>query len=483
MSGRDDRLPAAGIIFLGYIAALLVDFPGHISPDGVWQLAQGRAGLYNLWHPPVMAWLLGLADRASRGTWLFVALNGALFFGGLFAFVALEHRPRQVCLPLLVLWMISPIVLIGQGVVLKDVLFANAALVGFTALAWAGRLWEEPARRGVLLCAALLLIGLAALTRQNGIVVAPFAALSLAGIARSRLRVSTRRPLLKALAWSLGGLASAVAIVVLANAMLLARSDGRPENAAHLKVLQAYDLAGAVARDPGVPLPVLRAEAPTLERFVRAQAATHYRAVGADYLFSLPSGPRMLTPRGSAVGRQWFELIRNHPLLYLRTRGAIWLATLTTPPRDACPIIIVGVDGDPAMLARAGLKTRMDAKDAWDEDYASSFIGGPLYSHLFYGAVLIMALAVQAARWLRGDRGPEAVATLGLGFAALAFAASFFFVSVDCDFRFLYFLDVAAMAVTARVVAARWTRKSSDRQAPFPTTAVARRSSLPQPTR
>ena len=449
------RLAAAGIVLLGYCAALLADLPGHISPDGVWQLAQGRAGLYNTWHPPVMAWLLGLADKASPGTWLFIVLNSALFFGGLFAFVALERRPRMASLALLALCMISPIVLIGQGVVLKDVLFANAAFAGFAALAWAGRLWQQSVRRGLVLVIALLLICLASLTRQNGVVVAPFAALSLVAIAFSRAGGSARRRLRGAFAWGGGALAAIVAILSLASAALLALSDRRPENAAHLKVLQVYDLAGAVAHDPQVSLAVLRAEAPALERFVRLEAAPHYRAAGADNLFSLPDGRRMMISRGSVVGRQWTALIQDYPLLYLRTRAAVWLVTLTTPERDACPMIIVGVDAEPAMLARAGLKARVDAKDAWDEDYASRFVGGPLYSHLFYGALLVAALVVQAARWKRGDRGPKAAATLGLGLAALAFAASFFVVSVDCDFRFLYFLDVAAMAVAARVAAAR----------------------------
>src|ERR1700678_2201406 len=64
---RSARWPAAGIILLGYVAALVADFPGHFSPDGVWQLAQGRVGRYNTWHPPVMAWLLGLAGRVHTG--------------------------------------------------------------------------------------------------------------------------------------------------------------------------------------------------------------------------------------------------------------------------------------------------------------------------------------------------------------------------------------------------------------------------------
>jgi hypothetical protein len=119
-------------------------------------------------------------------------------------------------------------------------------------------------------------------------------------------------------------------------------------------------------------------------------------------------------------------------------------------------MIISGIDGgDPSLLARAGLRARDDAKDEWDEDYASRFLGGPLYSHVFYGALLILSLAWLAGRMQKGDRGPEAIITAAMALAALAFAASFFIVSVGCDYRFLYFLDVAAMATLSWLAANR----------------------------
>jgi hypothetical protein len=164
----------------------------------------------------------------------------------------------------------------------------------------------------------------------------------------------------------------------------------------------------------------------------------------------------MMIPSGAIVGKQWGSLVRDHPWLYLEMRARVWLTTLSTPASAACPMIITGVDGgDPDMLAQAGLRARDDAKDDWDEDYASRFLGGPLFSHVFYGALLIAALAWLALRWRRGDRGPEAIVTAALGLSALAFAASFFVVSIDCDYRFLYFLDVAAMAILSRLAAAR----------------------------
>jgi hypothetical protein len=456
LAGGNSRIAVAGVILLGYVASLAVNFPGHFPPDALWQLAQGRAGRYNTWHPPIMAWLLGLADRLHPGAWLFVLLTAALFYGGLFALVALERRPRPVSLLLIALWMVSPVVLIYQGVVLKDVLFANAALAGFAALAWAGRLWDSVLRRSALLAASLLLLTLAALARQNGFIPPLFAASALAAIVLDRPAPSKRARIVRAGVWASVALALVAGGDVLATRALEAHADGRPENANHLKVLQVYDLAGAVRLDPALSLPILRESRPALERFLRDQAALHYRAAGADNLFALPDGAEMMIPPGAAAGQQWIGLIRSHPWLYLRTRTRVWWTTLTTPLSAGCPMIITGIDGgDPNVLAAAGLSARQNAKDEWDEDFASRFLGGPLYSHVFYGALLVVALTGLAVRWPRLGRDPARIVTAAMGLAALAFTASFFVVSIDCDYRFLYFLDIAAMACLTRLVASR----------------------------
>lgn len=389
------RRPAAAIILLGYIATLIANFPGHFPPDALWQLAQGRAGRYNLWHPPIMAWLLGLADRVHPGAWLFVVFNGALFYGALFALVALERRPRWICLPLLALSLASPVVLIYQGVVLKDVLFANAALAGFAALAWAERLSGAPLRRLGLLGAALVLFTLAMLTRQNGVLVPVCAAIAL-GVMRLTGRPAGQRLKQLSSAFTVGvaALALVCGFATMASAFLQARSDGRPENENHLKVLQIYDLAGEAHLEPGLPLPLLRRRAPRLEWFLRHEAAPSYRPAGVDNLFTLPGAAAMMTPPGGALGDQWSAVMVNDPGLYLRTRAKVLAITVGTPATAACPMVITGVDaGDPALLRRAGLSARDNAKDDWDSDYAMAFLGTPVFSHTFYSVLAIAALA------------------------------------------------------------------------------------------
>ncbi len=179
---RPDRI-AAAVLVMGYGAMLALNAPGQISYDTVTQLADGRSGHYNSWHPPLMAFLLGVFDRLVPGTLLFLLFQSLLLLGGLLALLALKPRGwPSVALALLIV--LTPQWLLYQGEIWKDVLFADAAIAGFAALAW------HAARHGGLADFArwLLLVVLAAATRQNGVVLLPAAAVTLAVMAPGRWR-------------------------------------------------------------------------------------------------------------------------------------------------------------------------------------------------------------------------------------------------------------------------------------------------------
>ena len=72
-----------GLLLLGFALILALNWPGQMSYDSVVQLADARSGEYDSWHPPVMAWLLGLGDHLMPGPGLFL-----LFVAGLLLDVA-----------------------------------------------------------------------------------------------------------------------------------------------------------------------------------------------------------------------------------------------------------------------------------------------------------------------------------------------------------------------------------------------------------
>lgn len=466
-------LVAAGMAGLGWAAALAAGVPGHFSVDSVNQLAQGRLGRFNDWHPPLMAWLLGLADRVTPGADLFVVADVTIFFACLLGFVLSAGAPRVRGLAVLALVAASPQALVFQGVVWKDILFADAAIAAFAALAWAGRSGgaPSPAWLGVAFVACVV----ATLARQTGFVV-PLAA---AGV-YVLIAQGNGRALAGSIAKAGTALLAVLIVVVLAHAAFSARSDGRPGAAGQLAMLRVFDLAGALRLQPQLPLPALHKQAPRLERFERAEAAPAWRAGTMDWLDALPGASTLLPPSTPALSVDWLSLVLRHPWLYARVRARVFWDTLATPDSADCPLVSVGVqDRDLSELDRAGLRPRLTPRDQWDEDYVLSFWGTPALSHLAWGALALALLALDLRAVARGDRRSGALAAIGLLVAALAYAATYLAASVACDYRYLYLVDVAAMAALARRASARPLR----RQAARPTTAVARRSSLPHPTR
>ena len=68
------------------------------------------------------------------------------------------------------------------------------------------------------------------------------------------------------------------------------------------------------------------------------------------------------------------------------------------------------------------------------------FIGTPVLSHLLFAALALVLMILL----LRRGQGSD-IAVAGLAAAGLVFCLSFFVISIACDYRYLYFLDLAAM--------------------------------------
>jgi len=436
-------LALAAATLIAYGACMALNWPGHFSPDGLWQLGQGRAGVYNSWHPPIMAWLLGLAVRLSPDAAAFVAIDAAIFFCALLGFATLRPAPRPIAVLALLAIAATPLVIVYQGAVLKDVLFANTAMAGFACLAWIDRLSDRPAFRRLVIAKACLLFSLAALTRQTGFIVPLCGVVALVIILRTR-GAGWRR----ALGAGAVALAAMALIVAGASLFLVRHGDGKPENHHQMQRLQAWDIAGALRRDPHLALPATHATAPDLEAYLRDDAAPRWKAATSDNIANPPSFEPLMSPRADGVGRDWARLIVKDPGLYLRVRTEVFLATLTTPKADSCPIIIIGVDsGNPEVLEMSGLKARRSDRDEIAEDYASNFYDTPVFSHLTWGAVMLIGMGLALSDLRRGARRADLIAVVAMGVAALLYVAAFFVISGACDYRYMYFLDVAAMAM------------------------------------
>jgi hypothetical protein len=432
------RIATAAIILAGFVFCLAADLPGHLSYDSVIQLLEGRTGRYANWHPAVMSWLLGLADWALPGAALFVVFDALLFFASLLGLLLTRKRTSWVAAAVAAFLILCPQILLYQGMVWKDVLFANAGVAGFVCLAFAGERWASPRLRFALIAAGFTLFALAALVRQNGAVVALAGAVALGWIAAQS---APSRPWLRGFAYGGIALLCAGLLALSAGLALATRSVGDSGPKVQLQLLQSYDVIGAVVAQPNLDLKEIADDDPQLETLIRTVGVRVWSPERNDTLGNTKDLAAALDDADpDTIAAQWRDLILHHPALYLRVRAQVYRWVFLTPDLEQCLPYEVGVDGPPGVMAELGLKERSDARDRALDHYAHAFVGTPVLSHAAYAVLALIALLILLRRRRAGD-----IAVAFLLLSALAFAASFFVISIACDYRYLYFLDLATM--------------------------------------
>ncbi len=433
---------SAAIVLAGFVFSLAVNWPGHLSYDSVIQLLEGRSGAYADWHPPVMSWLLGVGDALVPGTALFVVFDALLAFSAFLLLLLLRPRPSRWAVPVALVCVLMPQLLLYPAIVWKDVLFACAGVTGFACLALAAGRWANAPLRFALIAGAIVLLVLAALARQNGLIVLLSGLVALAWIAAQN--AADRRPLRDAARYGGGALIAAIAVMGSAYAGLSTHFVGTSGPTRQIQLLQEYDIIGAVAADPGLSLPVLEKSDPVLEKLIRTIGVRVYSPERNDTL----TNSHVLTAAlndadGATIGAQWRELVAGHPWLYLRVRAEVFRWVFLTPDLRVCLPYLVGISGPAPEMRELGLAPRWDDRDDALDAYAGAFVGTPILSHAAFALLAALLLAFLLRR-----RQPPDIAVAFLLIGAIGFALSFFAISIACDYRYLYFLDLSALVAT-----------------------------------
>jgi hypothetical protein len=443
------RIAAAAVLALGLVLCLALNLPGQLSYDSIAQLHDGRLGVYNSWHPPVMAWMLGIADSIIPGASLFVAFDAALLFGSFAGLLWLSAKTSWMTVAAAALCVLLPQFLLYQGIVWKDVLFADAAIAGFVCIALAGSNWRRSALRNLLLGKAIALLVLAALARQNGAIALVLGVAAIAMLAGVETPPATRFRAVPVV----GGTAAlaAFALVLAASLALATRTPGESGPRAQFKLLETYDIVGAVKTDPRITLERIARANPDLEHLLRTDGVRLYTpqrndtlAASADLQDELSDTPQ------DVISAQWIELIVHHPWLYLGVRARVFAWTFFTPYLSRCAPFFVGVEGLPRYMRDLGLATRARPQDAALKTYGGLLAETPVFSHAAYAILGIVALVMLLRR-----RRPEDLVLAILLVAAFTFTLSFFIISIACDYRYLLFLDLSSLTAAFHLVASR----------------------------
>lgn len=434
-SGLAARWTLRLILLAALVGMLRLNLPGHMSVNSVLALHEGRFGLRETWNPAIFGWLLGVLDRIQPGGGLVVVMSGVLLFGSWMALPSLRPRTSWLA-PLLALGAVAlPQAMIYPGIVWKDVLFAVATLAGFVVLAFGVR-DRTRATPWVSLIVAALLFAVAGLLRQNGLILAAPAAIALAW---ARSAGGWGRSVRLALGW----LAAVAVLTLVLSAVARPQGVGAPDDAGGrgIRLLQSYDLAAAAALEPGRPTPLIDRASPAVGAYIRANANRLYSPERVDVMTADPWLEAHL-PEVSReiIQAEWLDLVTGDPALYVQARLLAFQQVFATPAIERCLPVHVGIMGPAKALADLRIPARADAHDQRIYNYATWFFDTPALSHVAFAGIALVVFLLLMVR-----RDPADLMIAGLMAGALGFAASFLVISIACDYRYLYILDVAAV--------------------------------------
>jgi len=440
---KTPRAAATAILAMGGLAIAIVNFPGVLSYDSYVQLLEARSESYANWHPPVMSWMLGLSDALRPGAAYFVLFDTTLAFAALVSLFWLARRVIWIGVAAAAIAVFLPQLFLLQAEVLKDVLFADATLAGFVCLAHAAQHWPIHRLRFTLLGACAVFLALAALTRQNGAVVVPCAAVGLAILA---WRIENNWRL--AVSYGAGLLAGIAVLAFAANAALETRWDGTPSQENQFKILETYDLTGMTKRNPAV-LGLVQTDIPGLARVIGDEGLRLWSPAKND---TLEDSPRLVAAQdatsAAALRQTWLSAMMHYPGTYLAVRAELFRWVFQPPDVGQCHPYMVGESGDPDDLKELGMKPRYDRRDAMLNAYGKAFVGTPVFSHAAFALLGAIAFVLMLRR-----RRPADLAFASMIAAAFLFAATFFVISIACDYRYLYVLDLSALAAALYLLA------------------------------
>lgn len=432
---------------------LALNAPGHLSFDSVVQLGEGRSQSYQSMHPPLMSALMGLGDRLMQGTGLYLVFASGLFFVTL---VMLAKRARHPIIPAAVIAVasFSPLILVYQGIVWKDVLFANMAVFAFALLHEANErtLSQRRARFGLYL-AALAMAGLSALVRQNGILVPLCMAAAIAGLEMRPQNVSRR------LGRFIGVFAVSMAVAMasggLASNVLRMTAVSPPADATHLglETLFGYDVVAIAATAGQSAYPAFTARGIDPVAF-ESHAKEVYTPERLDYIAgSAAMGADLSHLRGQGMGGIWRDLVTQNPSAYLAHRFSVLRELLLPTNPSKCLPIHVGVGGPEALMKELDITPGLRPTDKALYVYSTHFFGTGLMTPLTYLGLAVVLLAGLAVRPRRAHIPVAAMLA-----SAIAFALSFVAIGIACDFRYVYYLVTADVAALVYLSALGWRR-------------------------
>ena len=409
------------LVFLGLVFSSLAFFPGWMSNDSIIQYREARAGVFNDWHPVLMAWWWRQLDRVYQGPALFLFQNLLMYWGGLGLLANAIRRDagrRAYLIPLVGFW---PAWLFVLGEIWKDVAFACSLFMAWAiilnAFFWQRRTaWFER-------CMLIVLLSFAVGVKTNGIVAIPFAVAF--WLHNEKVRFGVRF------------LASATLITLTIFVLPIGVSSAlQVKHDNSFQYTQVYDLLAVSAKNERNLLPqyinmrVQLTDAELKDAYSVGHNNNFFYGLTGDLV-----GLRAPAPVDAAeLKKSWINAIKDHPLDYIKHRWDLFLSLLRV--------------GQPAAAYVASpLVVNNEFGITFNANPISNWLNEQPQAHpwLFYPWIyLLLTLFATVGALIKKKH--RILVTLVAG-SSFAFVAPHLIIAPATDFRYLYYSYFCAVIV------------------------------------
>ena len=423
----------AAMTAAGFGLTLYVFYPGVMTYDARFVYEDIAKGVLGDWQSPVMTVFWALIDPIAPGSGSMFLLI-ATFYWLAFGLLAFTLARRSIWLAVVLLLLaLSPPAFVFQGIIWRDVLFANSWLLA-AALSFAAA--DRSARlRALPQATALCLLVLGVLLRPNALIAAPILAVTI---------VWPRR-----LSWKRAATLYVPIGVALFALMQLIYYGALGATRQHpLQSIMVFDLGGIshFTKQNQFPVTWTASETALLTTgcYQPTQWDIYWRLEPCEFVMQKLEHDKLYgTP---AISDAWMRAVAMHPVAYLQHRAAfMW-----------------------NFLARANLTLWTD--DVYDPS-KKVFAERPAFNALVAvhdalkptplfraGIWLLICITVCAFAWRRRDT-PSGTFAIGVCGSGAIYVLTFFAVGVASDFRYAYWAVLASITGACAIAVGQSERK------------------------
>lgn len=440
-------------ILFGLFTVIFFFYPGYMSADSVDQLTQGRTGIFNDWHPPVMSWWWGILDRVLPGPGGMLLFHNLLFWAGLGLFVDANFRDYKgwgKSMIILSIGFYMPVFMLLSAI-WKDVGLAAAFLFSVSCFTYASQ-----RNSGLIFFGGLVALWYGLVVRLNALPGA-FPLFFMAGriawdLGIFRLKIFIRRA-------SLGILISSVMIGVLvlstagvANRALIKRPSTYP-----IQQVLIHDLVGISVETKTVSLPLYLdgGRLPTFKEIkkIYTPGTVNHLFWGDDGRIHLvlTNAPALI----SELALFWKQKVIENPMAYLSHRSKVFMRLYWVSGNRVCyPYQDGTIPND------LGLASSIPPRTLGLFHLADMFSNTFIYRGWIYLVInLVVFLCAGMHLFIRRETSQSILFTATETSASgLLFGLVYFFVAPACDFRFIYWTLLSAI-LGVGLLAAYFLRK------------------------